>query len=166
MNFNIVHPPTSWCSQWSLSFWFCHHYPSPHSGYMPRPSHPPWLDHSKSTSYEAPHYAVISNLLSLHSILVQIFSTPCSQTPLVCGPPLMSEIKFHTHTEPQAKGSGLNDSKHHRSSVSFISSWIRFSFVIVCYRRSKISELCCELTYEKNIWGRFSSKTNVGHFCN
>jgi hypothetical protein len=40
-----------------------------------------------------------SNLLSLQSSLVQIFSS----TPSVSVPPLMSETKFHTDIEPQAK---------------------------------------------------------------
>jgi hypothetical protein len=41
------------------------------------------------TSYEAPHYAVFSNLLSLHLSSVEIFSsTPCSQTPSVYAIPV------------------------------------------------------------------------------
>jgi hypothetical protein len=50
---------------------------------------------AKSTSYEATHYVVFSNVLSLRLSSVQIFSSaPCSQTPSVCIPPLMPEIKF------------------------------------------------------------------------
>jgi hypothetical protein len=50
IHFNIVHAPTSWSFQWSLSFWLSHQYPIwmsllLHSCYMPRPSHPSWLDH-------------------------------------------------------------------------------------------------------------------------
>jgi hypothetical protein len=48
---SIVHPPTSWSSYWSLSFWIPHQYPIcipllPHSCYMSCSSHSPWLDYS------------------------------------------------------------------------------------------------------------------------
>jgi hypothetical protein len=51
IHFNIVHTPTSWSSLWSLSSWLSNQYPIfiplvPHSCYMPRTSHPSWLDHS------------------------------------------------------------------------------------------------------------------------
>jgi hypothetical protein len=55
----------------------------------------------KTTSCEVPHHAVFSHLLKLYLFSVQIFtSETCSQTPSVY-PPLMSETKLHTHTEPQ-----------------------------------------------------------------
>jgi hypothetical protein len=51
IHFNIVHPPTSWSSQWSLSTWLPHQYPIcipalPPSCYIPCSSHTPWLDNS------------------------------------------------------------------------------------------------------------------------
>jgi hypothetical protein len=64
----------------------------------------------KRTSYEAPYYAVFSNLLSLHLSLIQIFSSaPCSQTPPVCVPPLMTEPKIHPI-------------QNHRQNYSFVYS--------------------------------------------
>jgi hypothetical protein len=51
IHFNIVHPPTSWSSQSSLSFLLSNQYPICiplllHSCYMFCPSHPSWLDNS------------------------------------------------------------------------------------------------------------------------
>jgi hypothetical protein len=66
--------------------------------YMPYPSHPPWLN--RSTSYEAPHYAVFS--ISSHFISLG-FSAPCFQTPSLYFTPLITEPNFCTHTELQAK---------------------------------------------------------------
>jgi hypothetical protein len=49
IHFNFVHPPTSWSSQWSLSFWLSHQYPIripllPHSCCMsPTRSHPTYV---------------------------------------------------------------------------------------------------------------------------
>jgi hypothetical protein len=49
--FNIIFPPTSRSSKWSLSFWISHQNRMcipllPHVCYIPVLSHPPWLDHS------------------------------------------------------------------------------------------------------------------------
>jgi hypothetical protein len=56
----------------------------------------------KSTSYEAPHYAVFSSFLPFDPPLVQIFSSACcSQIPSVYVLLIMSETKFHTHTKLQ-----------------------------------------------------------------
>jgi hypothetical protein len=54
IHFNIVHPPTSWASQWSPSSRLSHQYPicippRSHSCYMPYPSHPPRLVYSNYT---------------------------------------------------------------------------------------------------------------------
>jgi hypothetical protein len=80
-----------------------------HPCYTPYPSNR--FHHSnytwrKSTSHtsKAPHYAVFSNLLSLHLSSVQISSSePSSQTASVSVCSFTSETKFHTRTEPQAK---------------------------------------------------------------
>jgi hypothetical protein len=92
VSFLLAFPPIS-----------CMHSSSPHSCFMPCPSHPPCLDHSnvclaRSTSYEAPHYAISSNLPSLHLSSVQIFfSARRSQTPSVCVPPLMLETNIYIY---------------------------------------------------------------------
>jgi hypothetical protein len=45
---------------------------------------------------------VFSNPLSLHLSSIETFPlAPCSQTPLVCVPALISETKLYTYTEPQ-----------------------------------------------------------------
>jgi hypothetical protein len=66
---------------------------------------------TKSISYEALHYVLFSNHLSLHPSSVKIFSSaPCSQTPPVYVPPLMLETKFHTPIQK------------HRQNYSFVYS--------------------------------------------
>jgi hypothetical protein len=107
IHLNIILPATSRSFSFLLAFppkSYMHS--SPHSCYMPCPSHPPRLDHSYYTrrSYVAIRYAVLSNLLLLHPSAAHIFpSAPCSQIPSVYVLLLMSETNFHTHTEPQAK---------------------------------------------------------------
>jgi hypothetical protein len=54
----------------------------------------------QSANNEAPHYAVLPNLLPLRPSSIQIFSSePCSQIPLICVPLLERNTKFHTHTK-------------------------------------------------------------------
>jgi hypothetical protein len=126
IHFIIVHLPMSWSSQWSLSFWISYHYPI-HSSSPPFVLHAPpissfltssfWLYLQKSASYEAPRYAVFSNLLSLHPSSVQMISTPCSQTHSVYVLPLMSETKFDTHIEVQEKQSKRHKNDHTSTSI-------------------------------------------------
>jgi hypothetical protein len=78
----------------------------PHSCYMPCPSCPPWLDRNY-TRWRVQVMKLIMTFspTSCHSISsAQIFSsaTLFSKTLDLCSP-LMSETKFHIHTEPQAK---------------------------------------------------------------
>jgi hypothetical protein len=115
IHFNIIHPNTSWSSYRSLSFWLSHQYPTLSYMYSSLQFVVQALPFSSltrsfclylagSTIYEAPQYAVFSNLLSPQLSLVQIFSpAPCYQTTSVYISPAISETKFHTHTEPQAK---------------------------------------------------------------
>jgi hypothetical protein len=79
---------------WSLSFWLSHQNPICISLFscmlhvLPISSFLTWLFLLylvKSTSYEAPHYAVFYNFLSFHPSWVKIFSSaPFLQIPSVC----------------------------------------------------------------------------------
>jgi hypothetical protein len=73
---------------------------SPHSCYMTRPSHPPWLDYSDYTWRRVQITKLLamqffSILPSPHPSSVQISSlASCSQTPSVCVPPLMTHCVY------------------------------------------------------------------------
>jgi hypothetical protein len=83
IHFNTVHPPTSWSSKWSLSFWLSHQYTIcipllPNSCYMPCPSHPPWLDHSNYTwrrGQVMTHLWLIVHIISLRPKIKNYYMT-------------------------------------------------------------------------------------------
>jgi hypothetical protein len=102
IHFIVVHPPTSWSSGFSTnivySFLFSpfvlHALPISSSSTLSF-----WLYLANRTSYEAPHYVVFFNLLSLQ-LLPSKYSP---QHPVLKHPQSASETKFRTDTEPQAK---------------------------------------------------------------
>jgi hypothetical protein len=87
IHFNIVHLPTSWSFQWSLSFWCSHQYPTcipllPHSCYMPCLS-PILLDLiisimlEKSTSYSSQSSRCIKKWLIRSKIIYSVMRCGC-----------------------------------------------------------------------------------------
>jgi hypothetical protein len=75
---NIILPPASRPSQWSLSIWLSHQNPIgisllPNACCMPCPSRPPWLDHSNYTWRR----------IQVMKLLIMLFSpTSCHFIPL------------------------------------------------------------------------------------
>jgi hypothetical protein len=85
---NIIHLPTSWFSQWSLSCWFSHQYtiyiPSyPRECYMPWPSHPPLRDHSNYTWRRVQVMKLIMQFSPAYRHFVSLWSKYSPQLPVL-----------------------------------------------------------------------------------
>jgi hypothetical protein len=81
IHFNIVHPPTSCSSQWSLSFCPSHQYSICipilyYSCCMPCPSHPPWLENAKLTYVIiiGPEDGSVSDGIAVSSVSITVCS--------------------------------------------------------------------------------------------
>jgi hypothetical protein len=103
---NIIHPPTSWSSYWSLSFWLSHQYT--HSSFL----NSFYIPFSSSFSSNRCNYTrrrvQVMKLLTMqlsptlcHFIPLRSKYSPLHPLPSVYVPPLMTEAKFRNHTETE-----------------------------------------------------------------